>query len=235
MGDIDMAEVRIQHSKDTVSLKVDPHCEGFVIGSPLYMACEDYDEKPRLDEFLKKHSELRWVSATPQLLYEYFIDYLRSVRTVRPEYFDLPISMLKPLIFELCHRRDFHGFHLTHESMRDFLPLSKYETLLDFEESSDDWRDDIREYLANFSKVMVNGVLDWSARSYEMHGYCTMLIAEALMTGSRKGGSGRDYRLAHAEIHHDIQRPIAGFCSYLMNGNINVEVSFDPPADPIAA
>lgn len=226
LGDIDPSEVSIRHNLDTVTLEIRPTCKGFVIENPLFMAGMNHDEDPALDAFLTRFCDLKWATCSAQELFEFFADYLISVRRVRDEFLEAPLAMIKPLVMEMCFRRDAHGLSLNAESFRAAVPLDAYSTLCNEAESAlpNDAQAALRKYLAGYTRVSGdNG--DWSAKSYEHHGYCAMLITEVLMTGW-DGGGHRAYRLANADISHAIDRPIFGFKTDIYRGKVSVELKF---------
>lgn len=220
LGDIDPTEVSIRHSLDAVTLEVRPTCKGFMIENPLFLTSANHDD-PALDAYLAQYAHLKWATCNAQELFEFFADYLISVRRVREEWIEPPLAMIKPLVMEVCFLRDNYGLSLDAEAFRSFLPLNIYSSLFQID-LQNDAQVALRKYLQRYSKIDGDEG-NWDERSYELHAYCTMLISEVLTTGWAGGGI-RDYRLANADVTHPINRPVIDFRSDIYDGKVRVQI-----------
>lgn len=225
LGDIDPSEISVEHTLHEVAIEVRPGCKGFVIENPLFMVESENDEQPDLDAFIERHADLRWATCTAQDLFEYFADFLISVRKIREEFIELPLSMIKALVIELCWRRDNYGYELTSESIREFLPLSQYKWLFESSASVSEGQNALARYLDKISSPMDSDSGRFSQKAHEMHGVATMAISEALTTGWNAGGR-RDYRLANARVSHPVTGRVKSFRVDVYNGKVLMKLKF---------
>lgn len=228
LGDIDISEVFVRHSKDKVILDVVPGCKGFLIEDPHYLAAACYpDESPRIDAFLERYADARWDSCSPEQLFQFFADYFTDARYIEESSLQHLLGMIKPLVMELCRRRDVQGIELNHVVLRDHLPPKKYCELWvnsDLEHPSESHAE-LQKYLSQFSKVHADGAEDWSPSSYKSHAYGTMLASE-VMSGYADRGAHRPYRLSHCEVTHPVDKPIEEFATYTFGGRLFIKLKF---------
>lgn len=224
LGDIDPSEISVEHTDREVTIEIRPGCKGFVIENPLFMVDPSSGEQPDLDAFIERHADLRWSTCTAQELFEFFADYLTDVRKIREEFIGLPLSMIKPLVIELCWRRDNHGFELTSESIRSRLPLDRYILLHGSSLPGSETRSSLAIYLDRIPlEDSVDGEL--SPKALEMHAFATMPICEILTTGWNVGGK-REYRLSNSRVSHPVPGQVKSFKTNVYDGRVSLEFKF---------
>lgn len=226
LGDVHPSEISIHHSLSEVSLEIRPGCKGFVIENPLLLVDSRSFENPALDAFLERHADLRWTTGTDQELFEFFADFLISVRKIREEWVEHPLSMIKPLVMELCWRRDNEGLELSTEMFRRFLNLDEYRSLRGSAEGDRaEAQTGLARYLDRISRSEQSKAQEWSAKAYELHGIATMPITEILITGFN-GGAHRDYRLSNAKFSRSINKPVTSFKTKTHSGMVYIKLEF---------
>lgn len=215
LGDIDPGELWVSHNSNSVTLDILPTCKGYVIECPLFVSGVIGEVTPELVSHFERFKDLKWDTATSSELISYFEDKLLNVMKCS-EWGDKAVRMVTPIIEALCELRDDHGYPFNYSDIRSRMPLYGYENLSRFTLLSPHTRSVLEDYLSQYEKVVgEEGVMAWSEASIEQHAYRTMQIASCLSTGYKEGGL-RDYRLAPAVIHFEVEKPIVSF-SYSFN------------------
>jgi hypothetical protein len=141
------------------------------------------------------------------------------------------MQMVTPIIDAFCELRDDHGYLFTEKDIRSNMSLDAYEKLSKYVLLSPQTRSVLATYVNQFEKIPgEDGIATWSLPSLNQHGYCTMQIATSLTTGYKEGGR-RDYRLATAIIHYEVERPIISFQYTVNKDDVFIHAYFiDKPA-----
>lgn len=221
--DISPEEISISSDGIKVTLDINSICTRHVISSPWAFAIEYLGVVPEVDSFLSKHSDLMWETATPQLLMEFFSDFLSEVKKSEPYWMAAALSMLSPLVAALCYRRDHHGKQLDASVLSYWMPLHRYESL-----SRDDYPSEIihglKAYMGDYAKDIDGNF--WDEESQTQHAYRTMMIAEACITGSGgAGGRPRHKRLSCAQITYEAPSQIKFFKASVHCDELRIELN----------
>jgi hypothetical protein len=230
LGDIDPGELWVSHNSNTVTLEILPTCKGYVIECPQFVWSVMGKLTPELESHFEHFQDLKWDTASSSELISYFEDKLLNVMK-SSEWGERAIRMLTPLIEALCELRDDHDYPFNFTDIRSSMPLHGYEKLSRVTLLSPHTRSVLENYLSQYEKVAgEEGVLAWSEASIEQHAYLTMQISCCLGTGYKEGGR-RDYRLAPAVIHFEVEKPIVSFSYSFNKDDVFIHAYFtDKPA-----